>query len=565
MQEFNEFLIFIDQYLGSSPWFVPLLLGTGIFFTFYLRFPQIRYFSFALKVVRGKFDKKDDQGDTSHFQALTTALSGTVGTGNIAGVAFAIHLGGPAALFWMLATAMVGMTTKFVEVTLSHKYREKISDGSMSGGPMYFMKNADFRLFGNKVNLKWVGILFAFATVLSSFGTGSLPQINSISNSMFSSFGIDKMLTGGILAILLGIVIIGGIKRIASITEKLVPFMAVVYIIGAFSVIIFNYQNIIPSFISIFSEVFSGSAAVGGFLGASISFAISRGVNRGLYSNEAGQGSAPIAHASAKTNEPVSEGLVAILEPFIDTIIICTITGLVLLSSGVWNEKHENTFAKADLIFLDKVYSEDNQDDVQGLFNYLNGNSDIPMYEGNLEISNGKYSADISILHARSLAEDILFYDNNEDIFNGTLNIVKGKLQDDVVVKGKSLVHSAPLTAIAFDRGFFGNYGNYIVSIGLLLFAFSTAISWSYYGDRAMTFLFGAGSVLYYRIIYVFGFFVASFADTTVIWNVSLITIALMTVPNLIGLLWLRKEVKSTIGKYWIDFKKEWPNEKTPE
>ena len=565
MQEFNEFLIFIDQYLGSSSWFVPLLLGTGVFFTFYLKFPQIRYFGFALKVVRGKFDKKDDQGDTSHFQALTTALSGTVGTGNIAGVAFAIHLGGPAALFWMLATAMVGMTTKFVEVTLSHKYREKISDGSMSGGPMYFMKNADFRLFGNKVNLKWVGIMFAFATVLSSFGTGSLPQINSISNSMFSSFGIDKMLTGGILAILLGVVIIGGIKRIASITEKLVPFMAVVYIIGAFSVIIFNYQNIVPSFISIFSEVFSGSAAVGGFLGASISFAISRGVNRGLYSNEAGQGSAPIAHASAKTNEPVSEGLVAILEPFIDTIIICTITGLVLLSSGVWNEKHENTFAQADLIFLDKVYTEDKEEDVKDLFNYLNGNSGISMYSGNIDVIDGRHSNEISILHARSLAEDILFYNNDEEVFNGTLNVVDGKLQNDLIVKGKSLVHSAPLTAIAFDRGFFGNYGNYIVSIGLLLFAFSTAISWSYYGDRAMTFLFGAGSVVYYRVIYVIGFFVASFADTTVIWNVSLITIALMTVPNLIGLLWLRKEVKSTISKYWLDFKKEWPNEKTPE
>ena len=565
MQEFNEFLIFIDQYLGSSSWFVPLLLGTGVFFTFYLKFPQIRYFGFALKVVRGKFDKKDDQGDTSHFQALTTALSGTVGTGNIAGVAFAIHLGGPAALFWMLATAMVGMTTKFVEVTLSHKYREKISDGSMSGGPMYFMKNADFRLFGNKVNLKWVGIMFAFATVLSSFGTGSLPQINSISNSMFSSFGIDKMLSGGILAILLGVVIIGGIKRIASITEKLVPFMAVVYIIGAFSVIIFNYQNIVPSFISIFSEVFSGSAAVGGFLGASISFAISRGVNRGLYSNEAGQGSAPIAHASAKTNEPVSEGLVAILEPFIDTIIICTITGLVLLSSGVWNEKHENTFAQADLIFLDKVYTEDKEEDVKDLFNYLNGNSGISMYSGNIDVIDGRHSNEISILHARSLAEDILFYNNDEEVFNGTLNVVDGKLQNDLIVKGKSLVHSAPLTAIAFDRGFLGNYGNYIVSIGLLLFAFSTAISWSYYGDRAMTFLFGAGSVVYYRVIYVIGFFVASFADTTVIWNVSLITIALMTVPNLIGLLWLRKEVKSTISKYWVDFKKEWPNEKIPE
>ena len=565
MQEFNEFLIFIDQYLGSSAWFVPLLLGTGIFFTIYLRFPQLRYFTFALKVVRGKFDKKDDQGDTSHFQALSTALSGTVGTGNIAGVAFAIHLGGPAALFWMLVTAMVGMTTKFVEVTLSHKYREKISDGTMSGGPMYFMKNADFRLLGNKVNLKWVGILFAFATVLSSFGTGSLPQINSISNSMLTSFGINKMLTGGVLAVMLGVVIIGGIKRIAKITEKLVPFMAFIYVLGAFSVILYNYQNIVPSFMSIFSEVFSGSAAVGGFLGASISFAISRGVNRGLYSNEAGQGSAPIAHASAKTNEPVSEGLVAILEPFIDTIIICTITGLVLLSSGVWSEKHQNTFARADLIFLDRIYSAENSQDRESLFQFLNGKSYINTFDGQLEVNNGLLNNNISILHARSLAEDVFFYDNKNNLFNGYLNIRDGKVQEDIVVEGKSLVHSAPLTAIAFDRGFLGSYGNYIVSIGLLLFAFSTAIAWSYYGDRAMTYLFGSRSVIYYRIIYVIGFFIASFADTTIIWNVSLITIALMTVPNLICILWLRKEVKSTISDYWLDFKKEWPEENTPE
>ena len=565
MQEINEFLILIDQYLGSSWWFVPLLLGTGIFFTVYLGFPQVRYFSFALKVVRGRFDKKSDQGDTSHFQALTTALSGTVGTGNIAGVAFAIHLGGPAALFWMLATAMVGMTTKFVEVTLSHKYREKISDGTMSGGPMYFMKNANFLLLGKKVDMKWVGILFAFATVLSSFGTGSLPQINSISNSIYSSFGIDKMLTGGILAILLGVVIIGGIKRIAKITERLVPFMAVVYVIGAFSVILFNLENIVPSFISIFSEVFTGSAAVGGFLGASVSFAISRGVNRGLYSNEAGQGSAPIAHASAKTNEPVSEGLVAILEPFIDTIIICTITGLVLLSSGVWNEKHHNLFARADLEVLDRVYSENNNEDVENLFNYLNGNSAIDKYNGSLVVSSGIIQEELTLIHARSIAEDILVYDNNGELYTGNLTVISGKIQENLNIEGKSLVHSAPLTAIAFDRGFLGDYGNYIVSIGLLLFAFSTAIAWSYYGDRAMTYLFGAGSVIYFRIVYVIGFFIASFADTTIIWNVSLITIALMTVPNLIGLIWLRQEVKSTIKEYWINFKKEWPNEKTPE
>ena len=565
MQEINEFLILIDQYLGSSSWFVPLLLGTGIFFTFYLGFPQVRYFTFALKVVRGRYDKKSDQGDTSHFQALTTALSGTVGTGNIAGVAFAIHLGGPAALFWMLATAMVGMTTKFVEVTLSHKYREKISDGTMSGGPMYFMKNADFLLMGKKIDMKWVGIMFAFATVLSSFGTGSLPQINSISNSIYSSFGIDKMLTGGVLAILLGIVIIGGIKRIAKITERLVPFMAVVYVIGAFSVILFNLENIIPSFISIFSEVFTGSAAVGGFLGASVSFAISRGVNRGLYSNEAGQGSAPIAHASAKTNEPVSEGLVAILEPFIDTIIICTITGLVLLSSGVWNEKHHNLFAKADLEVLDRVYDEEVEGDVESLFNYLNGNSSIDKFSGSINVESGNIIEKLTLIHARSIAEDVLVYNSSGDVYSGNLNVVNGKIQENVSVEGKSLVHSAPLTAIAFDRGFFGSYGNYIVSIGLLLFAFSTAIAWSYYGDRAMTYLFGSGSVIYFRIAYVIGFFIASFADTTIIWNVSLITIALMTVPNLIGLLWLRKEVKSTIKDYWINFKKEWPNEKTPE
>tara|TARA_B100000401_G_scaffold100463_1_gene64819 strand:+ start:2447 stop:4144 length:1698 start_codon:yes stop_codon:yes gene_type:complete len=565
MQQFNEFLIYIDQFLGSAFYFVPLLLGTGLFFTLYLRFPQIRYFNFALKVVRGKFDKKDDEGDTSHFQALTTALSGTVGTGNIAGVAFAIHLGGPAALFWMLVTAMVGMTTKFVEVTLSHKYREKISDGTMSGGPMYFMKNGDFRLFGNKVSLKWVGILFAFATVLSSFGTGNLPQINSISNSMLASFGIHKMITGGVLAILLGAVIIGGIKRIAKITEKLVPLMAVIYIFGAFSVIIFNYENIIPSFISIFSELFSGSAAVGGFLGASVSYAISRGVNRGLYSNEAGQGSAPIAHASAKTNEPVSEGLVAILEPFIDTIIICTITGLVLLSSGVWSEKHQNTFAQADLVLLDRLYLEEDQDDVKILFDYLNGNNSINKFNGEANVENGILLNNISIIHARSIAEDVIIYDNSMNRFTGKMNIIDGKLQENLIVEGKSLVHSAPLTALAFDKGFLGNYGNYIVSIGLLLFAFSTAIAWSYYGDRAMTYLFGAGSVVYYRIVYVIGFFIASFADTTVIWNVSLITIALMTIPNLIGLLWLRKEVKSTVKDYWINFKKEWPNERTPE
>ena len=216
MQQLNEILGIIDSIVGSSSqWFPYVLLGTGLFFTIYLKFPQVRYFGFAIKVLKGKFNNSEDEGDTSHFQALTTALSGTVGTGNIAGVALALHVGGPAALFWMLITAAVGMCTKFVEVTLSHKYREKTGDGTMAGGPMYFMKN--------KMNMGWLAILFAIATVLSSFGTGSLPQINSISTSVKSTFGIELWVTGLVLSILLGVVIIGGIKRIAAVTEKLVP------------------------------------------------------------------------------------------------------------------------------------------------------------------------------------------------------------------------------------------------------------------------------------------------------------------------------------------------------
>jgi len=567
MQQVDDFLKLVDSYIGSAGWFPFALLGVGLFFTIYLKFPQIRFFGFALKVVKGKFDRADDEGDTSHFQALTTALSGTVGTGNIAGVALALHLGGPAALFWMLVTAGIGMCTKFVEVTLSHKYREKSSDGTMSGGPMYYMKNAKFNWFGKQVNMKWLAIVFAIATVLSAFGTGSLPQINSISTSIQATFGIELWITGAVLAVLLGIVIIGGIKRIAAITEKLVPTMAVIYFIGCFAVILANLGNLIPSIVSIFADVFTGSAAAGGFLGATLSFAFGRGVNRGLFSNEAGQGSAPIAHASAKAHEPVSEGMVAILEPFIDTIIICTITGLTLLSSGVWNEKHENIFQSADMeILAGTTYTDQTEDGTRQLSEHINGIIELELFDGPLDVYEGKISADATIIHARSLAENVVVMNDSDEPFTGIVLVRNGKPVDsNETFIGESLVHSAPLTTIAFTKGFFGEYGKYIVSIGLLLFAFSTAISWSYYGDRAMTFLLGSGSVKYFRIVYVVAFFLASFQDTTIIWTLSGITIALMTLPNLVGIFWLRKEMKSTIADYWRDFKKEFPDVKTPE
>src|SRR5690606_36131262 len=256
----------------------------GAFFTLYLRLPQLTYSRHAWRILAGKYAKADDPGDTSHFQALSTALSGTVGTGNIGGVGLAIFIGGPAALFWMWVTAFVGMATKLVEVSLSHKYREVAGNGTMAGGPMYYMEKA--------LNMKWLAVFFAIATIICSFGTGNLPQSNNIAVSVQATMGIPPWVTGLVLATLLGMVIIGGIHRIAKVAQAIVPTMAALYFIGALAVILMNIDNVVPSFLRVFADAFTGSAATGGFLGASFAYAFNRGVNRGLFSNEAGQGSA---------------------------------------------------------------------------------------------------------------------------------------------------------------------------------------------------------------------------------------------------------------------------------
>lgn len=553
MESITSSLNFLDALLGSAAYFPFLLLGTGLFFTLYLGFPQIRYFSQAWRVVTGKYDKPEHEGDASHFQALTTALSGTVGTGNIGGVALALYLGGPAALFWMWMTAFLGMTTKFVEVSLSHKYRVKDEEGFIAGGPMYFMERA--------LNMKWLAVFFAAATVISSFGTGNMPQSNNMAIGLETSFGISPMVSGSVLAVLLGMVIIGGIKRIVRVTEKIVPIMAVFYLIGALAVIVVNIDHVGPSFLQVFRDAFSGSAATGGFLGASFAYAFNRGVNRGLFSNEAGQGSAPIAHAAARADEPISEGMVSILEPFIDTIIICSITGLVILSTGVWTEKFENTFQRFDMEFIAGEYSDNNPEHQRELLSHLSyspGNDPIHEFDGIITIMNGISSTrGYTVIHNRSIAENVRYLVGDQP-FSGELEIINGELQDTAVtVKGYSLVHSVELTSKAFTRGLFGEYGQYIVSIGLVLFAFSTAVAWSYYGDRAMTYLFGVRSVMPYRIAYVAGFFIAAISDTSLVWLISAITIALMTIPNLIGILLLHKDMKHTIAEYWEKFARE--------
>ena len=539
MEIFNKYILLLDSYFGSAPWFPLLLLSIGIFFTFYLGIPQIRHFTEGWKILFSS--GKDNEGQTSPFQALSTALSGTVGTGNIGGVAMAIFIGGPAALFWMWVTAFLGMTTKFVEVTLSHHYRLKNNSGELVGGPMIYMEKG--------LNMKWLGVIFAFCLLVSTFGSGNMPQIDNISSTIESSFGLDPLYTSIAMSLLVASVIIGGIKRISTIAASIVPLMAFIYLIGGLSVLIFNYQNIIPSLEVIIFDVFTGSSVMGGFLGASFSLAFTYGVARGLYSNEAGQGSAPIAHATSRTKHSVEEGFVSILEPFIDTLIICTLTGLVILSSGVWTDKFTNNFEKTSMFLIEGTLDE-NQD-AQEILNFLSGNdSTVKSFSGNLNVESGKIINNVTVINNRSIAEDVVIMKNNLP-YTGLIE-VSDKIGIEYDVVGKSLVKSAVLTSKAFNKGFFGNYGEFIVSIGLLLFAFSTVITWAYYGDRCTAYLFGEGAIIYYRVIYVFAFFIAGsgFIDTEIIWNFALITVAASTLPNLISMFLLRDKMKKIIEDY---------------
>ena len=560
MEQFNDFLLFLDSNLSGSVWFPALLIGTGIFFTIYLGFPQFRFFGKAWGLVSGKNIKSDAEGETTAFEALTTAMSGAIGTGNIGGVALAIWTGGPAAIFWMWITAIFGMTTKFVEVTLGHKYRTKLEDGSISGGPMYYIEHA--------LNMKWAGILFAFLMMITAIGSGNMPQINNIALVMNTEFSVPKLFTGLFLGVLLWVIIIGGIKRIASVASKIIPIMGLIYFGGALIILIENYQNIIPSFNAIFAQVFTGSAAVGGFLGASFAMSLKYGVARGLYSNEAGQGSSPIAHASSK-NTSIDQGVVSILEPFIDTIVVCSVTALVILSSGVWTQKFDTSFSKTDMIILEGIYSDEKNtygdylhpDHINELTKYVQKiDSNVNEFTGSLTIENGKLITDnITVIHSRSIAEDVIVSssisksDNpNSNLYSGLLNVKKGKVVESVFFEGKSLVSSAQLTAKAFSQGVLGEYGGKLVAIALLLFAFSTAITWCYYGDRSTAYIFGERGVFWYRNVYVVCFMLAAVIDTTIVWNIAYVVVALVSIPNLIALFFLRNEMKDLTNEFVV-------------
>lgn len=317
----------IDSFMWG-PVTICLLVGTGVLIAFMLRLIQFRHFVYAWKIISGKFDNPDDSGEVSHFQALSTALSATIGTGNIAGVGTAIALGGPGAIFWMWVTAVFGMGLKYAECLLALNFRVIHEDGSVGAGPMYYLEKG--------LGKKWLGVAFAVFAAIASFGIGNMVQANSVAEPLLASFGIPKLVTGIVIAVLCFAVIVGGIKRIGNFASKIVPFMSIVYIISVLIIILTNLEHVLSAFSLIFHDAFTGSAASGGFTGAVVAQAIRFGVARGIFSNEAGLGSAPIAHGAAQTNEPVREGLVAMLGPFIDTIVICTMTALAIIMTGAY-------------------------------------------------------------------------------------------------------------------------------------------------------------------------------------------------------------------------------------
>lgn len=536
METFENVVGTLNDLVWSTPSFFPfmvaILLSFGIFITLRLGFVQVRKFKHGVLSVMGKFDHPDAVGDVNHFQALTTALSATVGIGNIAGVAIAIHYGGPGALFWMWVTAFFGMAVKYTECTLAVKYRVQNQDGSVSGGPMYYIEK------GLGPNWKWLAVFFAVMAVICSFLTGNAVQANTVSDTLYSTFSIPGWVTGLVTATLVGVVIIGGIKRIGNVTARLMPLMAVIYILGALIILLLNFQDVIPAFKTIVTNAFNPQAGAYGVVTGAFLTTLVWGIKRGLFSNEAGQGSAPIAHGAAKTKEPVREGVVALLEPFIDTLVVCTMTGLVIVSTGVWQQKHDVEFFSS---------SKENT------YEIATGSSLI-IEDG--EPTNGKV--------IRNDSETGLFYvdEANTETFTGTIEM-RGGAYTIIDTEGaevrslhtQTLENGAPLTAMAFEAGLPFAGGKYIVTICVILFGVSTAISWSYYGDRSIQYLAGDKSIMYYKLVYVLMHFVGAILTLETVWAIGDIALGLMTFPNLIALFALSGVVATASKTYFAKMK----------
>ncbi len=547
----NRYIVELGIRVGDEtiPFMVLLLLGTGVYLTLRLGFIQIRRLGHGFAVTSGKYDDPDEPGDVSHFQALTTALSATVGIGNIAGVAIAIHWGGPGALFWMWVTAALGMATKYTEVTLAQKYRQVDAidpdahawDGTVSGGPMYYIER------GLGPNWKWMAVLFAGLLGVTAFLTGNAIQANTVADSMLTTFGIPAWVSGLLTSAVVAAVILGGISRIGKVTGILAPLMAALYVFGAMIIILMNAGQIMPALQLIVTEAFNPTAGVAGTGVGAFLVTMMWGVRRGLFSNEAGQGSAPIAHAAAKTDEPVSEGVVALLEPFIDTIVICTMTGLVIITTGVWDDRipTEITLTGGDLAWV--TVAEDGG----------NHSAEVP---GTIQIADGRH-VDVGPAAVQVGWHDVAVEELYVDAaltqpFTGSVapGLATGADgQTYTSLWGQAVESGAPLTMEGFRRGLsgMGDWGHLIVVVCVLLFAISTAIAWSYYGDRCANYLFGASAVLPYKVVFVIMHFVGAVLPLAVIWNLGDLFLAIVIVPNLIALILLAPQVVEMTRSYF--------------
>lgn len=442
-----EFFMEINSKINSFVWGPPMLIlivGTGIYMTSRTNFMSFTKFGYIMKNTLFKIFEKEQvgEGEITAFQAVATALAATIGIGNIAGVATAIAIGGPGAIFWMWLSALFGMATKFGEVVLAVNYREKTEDGRYLGGPMYYIRNG--------LNLKWLAATFAFFGAMAAFGIGNMTQANSVADALNTTFGINEWVSGIVVVIAVGLVVLGGLKRIAQVTEKLVPFMAVIYIAGGIVILVMKASEIPAAFGLIFSHAFSGTAALGGFVGSTMMMAARFGVARGVFSNEAGLGSAPIAHAAATTDHPVRQGLWGVFEVFMDTIVVCTITSLSIVVTGAW--------------------------------------------------SSGETGAS--------------------------------------------------LTTLAFNRILPGT-GGLIVAMGVLLFGYSTILSWEYYGERCAEYLFGTKAIMPYRLLWMPFLLIGAVGGLVTIWDIADTLNGLMAIPNLIGVLGLSGVVVKLTREYF--------------
>jgi AGCS family alanine or glycine:cation symporter len=463
---------FVWQWPGQPlvPLLVVLLVGAGIYVTARLALIQIRGFRHAIDITRGRYDNPEDAGDLNHFQALTTALSATVGIGNIAGVAIAIRLGGPGALMWMWITAFFGMALKYVECTLALMHRKVHPDGSVSGGPMYYIE------LGMGKHWKWLAYLFAFFAFMASFGGGCMNQSNTLADQVHSSLGIPTVFTALVFSALVALVIIGGIRRIGKVTAILAPSMALMYVSAALIIVIMNITDVPAAFALIFQQAFAPTALAGGAVG-SIYLTMMQGIRRGLFSNEAGQGSAPFAHATAKTKEPVREGLVASIGPFIDTLMICTMTGLVIILTGAFTQKVDQ---ELNLSALEIVLVETARDtqllDLRAEL-ALAGPQQIQVVDGRL-VGASFVTLDSIVEQARLETVDALPW-SGRLLGAAVGSVAAAGGHDPPVVMGAALLNGAPLTAHGFTLGL-GRFGTVVVTLAVVLFALSTGISWSY-------------------------------------------------------------------------------------